>query len=122
MNREHKPSYLLGAPYYESSTYTIETWAAEDDNPFGSLYGRESFKGTSSDHLQRADQIYFFLKVSHVHTRAVHKNDTYSDPSITEIDKIDDGVNKAATKALTTACTSLKGTFEGTMCKIDQPF
>jgi hypothetical protein len=122
MNREHKPSYLLGAPYYESSTYTVETWAAEEDDPFGSLYGRESFKGTSSDHLRRADQIYFFLKVSHVHTRAVHKNDTYSDPSISEIDKIDDGVNKATNKALTGACTSLKGTFDGAMCKINQPF
>jgi hypothetical protein len=122
MNREHKPSYLLGAPYYESSTYTIETWAAEEDNPFGSLYGRESFKGARSDHLQRADQIYFFLKVSHVHTRAVHKNDTYSDPSIVEIEKIDDGVNKATTRALTSACSSLKGTFDGAMCKINQPF
>jgi len=122
MSREHKPSHLLGAPYYESSTYTVETWAAEEDDPFGSLYGRSSFKGARSEHLRRADQIIFFMKVSHVHTRAVQKNDKYSDPSTTEIVTIDDAVNKGTTKALSNLCARLKGSFDGTICKINQPF
>jgi hypothetical protein len=63
MERVKRPSKVLGGAYYESTTYTVSTWSADDENPFGSLYGRSRFRG-----LQQPNAGLLFLRLEHIFT------------------------------------------------------
>lgn len=118
MKREYQRSAVLGRPYYEFSTYTVETWVADEENPFYSLYQRQKFKGIDERRVKERQRLQLFLKVSHIFTRSVHKNGTYSEPERTQIAKFERAVKQSVTGAIQSACRSLKGTMNGTVCTV----
>lgn len=124
MARERKPSKILGAPYYELSTYFFETWIAEDEDPYGSLYGRHHFKGENGvqrvgEYTEKASLV--FLRVDHIFTRSVHRNGVYSEPEPNEIARMESAVKSATTSAIAHACKGIHGVFEEPVCKVRSP-
>src|SRR5262245_54191645 len=109
MKREFQPSQILGAPYYELSTYTIETWVADKDNPFYSLYQRQNFKGVDVSRVMNNSSLYLFLKVSHILTRSAHKNGTYSEPERSEVEKFAGVIRDVVNGAVVKVCSTLRG-------------
>jgi hypothetical protein len=119
LKRERRPSEILGPPYYEISTYTVETWIADSENPWGSLYGRQTFKGLSEDRTNKAkDHLLLFLKVSHVLTTSVHRNGKYFEPATNEVAKFESVISKTTKDAVSTACEKLKGRIDSGVCAL----
>jgi hypothetical protein len=118
MKREYQPSSILGAPYYELSTYTVETWIADRPDPFYSLYQRQKFKGLDKQRFSEGRSSLLFLKVSHVLTTSAHKNGTYSEPTRNQVQKFETIVKGTVENTVVATCNSLRGTMNGTVCKI----
>jgi len=118
MKRQFKPSFVLGAPYYELSTYMIETWVAGSSDPFGSLYGRQDFKGIDRKRVSSGEGKLVFLKVSHILTKSEHKNGTYSEPDRSQVEKFDGVLVDIINNAVRLACYQLGGKPDGSVCKL----
>lgn len=118
MERNRKPSKVLGMPNYELSTYLIESWIANSENPFYSLYNRQDYKGLNKNRPQSGNQLFLFLKVSHILTKSSHKNGIYQEPNENEIQKYDEIVKGLINNAIKSSCNELEGTFNNNICKL----
>jgi hypothetical protein len=117
LKREYQPSHILGAPYYELSTYLIQTWAAESEDPFYSLYQRQRYMGLDEKRAA-ANKVIIFMKLNHVLTTSIHKNGNYGEPRPEEIQKFDAELNTAIADSITKACADMKSKMDGSVCEL----
>jgi hypothetical protein len=120
MKRIREPSRLLGAPAYEISTYTFQTWSADSDNPFYSLYLRQQFTGVDEERVKNPNGLYLFLKVTHVFTTSVHRNGTYVEPESDQVSRIERLVSASVRNAVEKTCSAIGGLMQSDVCKAHQ--
>jgi len=120
MERQFKKSHTLGGPYYERSVYMIEIWVASSENPFYSLYMRQDFKGVGAKNvcIPGKSTLYAFLKVRHIFTSSVNKNDIYREPDEYQISKYKDAIQTAVNVAIDRTCRILQGELKDKLCTI----
>jgi hypothetical protein len=120
MERQFKPSLVLGSPYYERTTYTVQSFVADKDDPWYSLYDRFVYKGVNkgNNSLKKGKELYLFLKVNYILTYSAHKNGTYSEPNEMTIKKYNETLHKVIEKSLSEACVKLQGNMNSSICEI----
>ena len=113
MERHRKPSLILGRPYYELSTYTIETWSTDSTiPPPGSAGIRQEFKGI------HPERILFYLTVNHVVTLSVNHKGIYSEPEREQGNKYTDTIRQAIKKSINQACDRVGGKVIDDVCVV----
>lgn len=118
LKRVREPSTLLGPPAYEISTYTFQTWSADADNPFGSLYGRQDFYGVQDKRDAMLPIAYLFLKVTHVLTTSIHRNGVYSEPEPNQVSKAEKLVSAAVQDSIAKTCANIGGKMLQSVCVV----
>jgi len=120
MGRLYQPSQIFGAPYYEFSTYSFKASIAYADNPFYSLYDRQSYRGITEKNVKQTSEqeLYAFLEFNYTLKRSVHKNGQYTDPDDQERVKFEIALKQAVNDALLKTCQQLKGKMKGSICEI----
>src|SRR5205823_7356963 len=103
MRRAYKPSQILGAPYFELSTYVFKLWFAAYD------HGDFSLKPRQDLHL-------LYLNVAESFTRSVGVSGVYTEPTQQQIASHKVATNLALSHALALACQQIHGRIEGTIC------
>jgi hypothetical protein len=117
MAHEDKPSDILGSPYYERNRFDFSINTADDQEPFGSLYGRQTFSGTGGVAQASSNaHLFFFLTVEPWYSRAIQKNSDYIDPTAQQQEAFEDASNRARNRAVANACQELHGTMNNEVC------
>jgi hypothetical protein len=112
LKREKLPSLVLGGAYYEWAKYAILTWTAESADPFGSLYGRSTFRGLNSGGT------FMFLRLEHIYTISKHKLGTYREPNEREVESYVLALRDLVPTTLKQTCDSLSGTLNEQVCAL----
>jgi hypothetical protein len=111
-DRNDKPSLLLGGAYYERSTYTMQSWAADSVEPPDALYQQASYLG-----VQQRYPKYLFAELQHIYTIAKNKAGPFRDAlTDEESSAINDAVKQLLPSALAEACVSLGATLTNGVC------
>lgn len=120
LQRQYEPSKVLGPPYYEYSTYSVETWTASEAEPLYDLYDRSLFKGTgaAAQGGSNSKALFLYLKVTYFLTQTPNKNGAYTEPADVQVKEYDAAVQAATLSALADACKKLKGTEHASLCII----
>lgn len=117
LKRQFEESKILGPPYYELATYTVQTWAAGSEDPFYSLYRRQDYMGVNPNRRE-GGKLFVFLKISYVLTVSSHKNGTYSEPSMAEISKVDLVTSSKIKEVIQRTCAAVGGQMDGGVCDV----
>jgi hypothetical protein len=103
MRHDFKSSKVLGAPYFELTTYVLKFWFAGLD------------RGPSSTE----PNVYMhslYMNVAQSITRAVGVNGRYEEPTKEQLAAYRSAMNQAVSHALTNACYDIGGQFKESIC------
>jgi hypothetical protein len=119
LERAYQPSLVLGRPFYELSTYSIHTYTASSDKPFGDAYERTNYMGVGGHGVAQdhpGDPLLLFMYVEHVLTCTPNKNELYGEPEVAQVKKYDQAIQNAVVGGIKDACTKLKGRMRDSVC------
>jgi hypothetical protein len=119
--RLYKPSLIIGAPFFEMSTYMAKFWSADSDNPLYSAYERSSFKGISTGAGKFATpRIKIFLEFTHFFTRSANVRGVYSEPDDAQANKYSEVIGDKVAQAISSACSIMGGTMKDRICVVER--